>query len=207
MRSLPASVTAAAGFMLTPSPAPRRCRRSRWLTRSLAIRCFGGRDRFIRRICGSVFSRFWRHSRQPIGSAETRLRYRVIFGLCCTEAGHEGTSTQLLQPIPLFNRYRHGSGVRAPALGSGWHSEGNLDRLCRCAIEGHRQSPVCIARSTSRRFPQFVGAGFPPGHAATSVIIRRWRSRCVGAVSAEAVACRSVTRRPHSVHKRRSARP
>jgi hypothetical protein len=69
----------------------------------------------------------------------------------------------------LFKRYGHSSGVRTPAFGSGRRRRGQprSPRSGRCAIEGHRQSPVCLADRHFDLRPQIVAAGFLPGRAAT----------------------------------------
>jgi hypothetical protein len=68
----------------------------------------------------------------------------------------------------LFKRYGHSSGVRTPAFGSGRRRRGQprSPRSGRCAIEGHRQSPVCLADRHFDLRPQIVAAGFLPGRAA-----------------------------------------
>jgi hypothetical protein len=75
-----------------------------------------------------------------------------LMRLCCMEAGCEGRWTQYPLPSLLFKRYGHNSGAQTRACGSGPQQRWQLrsPRFGRCEIEGHRQSPVCIARSTPR---------------------------------------------------------
>jgi hypothetical protein len=124
--------------------------------------------------------------RRPVWRALRRGRTR----LCCTEAKQRDVDTKprtracyLIGTVILRSSER-----QHPVQGSG--GEGDLGRLGPVGARSKGIADYTFV-SPDRRSdlgPQILAAGFLPDMRPGSAIIRRWRSRCVGAVSTEALA-------------------
>jgi hypothetical protein len=109
---------------------------------------------------------------------------------CCTEAGPDGTWTQCPNPVCYLSDTDIVRASERQHSVQGGGSEGNFGRLGSVGARS-QGVPDHTFVPPDRRFDlgsQIVAAGFCQAMRPRSAIICRWRSRCVGAVSADALA-------------------